>query len=147
MWSIFMHSYKLCLVYCSWQSTSFGRLPSWVAFIQGFYCMLGYVFTGWQWFQRIHCWFITSTVLVTLVPRDDASWSRGSIPSSVLFLRMYGYTSVILTTSLTCGESSACALNKQTFTGVWLLLSMRPIKRSLKLLSPLYLTGETWNRL
>ena len=32
--------YKSCLFYPSWQATSFERPPSWVAFIEGFHCII-----------------------------------------------------------------------------------------------------------
>ena len=34
--------YKSCLFYPSWQATSFERPPSWVAFLEGFHCIIPY---------------------------------------------------------------------------------------------------------
>ena len=35
--------YKSCLFYPSWQATSFERPPSWVAFMEGFHCILIFI--------------------------------------------------------------------------------------------------------
>ena len=56
--------HKSCLFYPSWQATSFERSPAWVAFIEGFHCILFF------------CWIIKKILW----------WSSWNLPSKALLL-------------------------------------------------------------
>ena len=62
--------YKSCLFYPSWQATSFERPASWVAFIEGFHCIIIY---GWVMKLWLH----------VVIPGLAINWSISQIPQCI----------------------------------------------------------------
>ena len=80
--------YKSCLLYPSWQATSFERPPSWVAFIKGFHCIvfvLGFSYqNAFIASQRIHN---ANNVITSKLCCDFVSTYGNNDVTAVLYVR------------------------------------------------------------